>query len=693
LIIDAKAKDQNSVNSPYHGDAALERLLADQGKSARVRCARDIRALIRGVLAAPPGLDPDAWLRLITARPARKLAAQLIALKGHMTDAAARSGVSLSGVALDERLPLLRARLKAAGVDGFIVPRADVHQGEYVPACAQRLQWLTGFSGSAGLAVVLESQAALFVDGRYTLQARGEVNTKSFSIQHIARYGPGGWVAANMSRGKVLGYDPWLLTPRDVARFEAACAKAGAHLKPLTRNPVDAIWRDQPPAPIAPVRPLATAYAGETARAKRTRIAAGLAADGMDAAVLTAPDSIAWLLNIRGGDVENSPLALAFALIGRDGKVQLFTDPRKLLGETEKHLAAGVVVRPFDGLGKALDTLGGRKRVVLADPMTAPEWVFRRLRRAGAGIREGADPCQMAKACKNKVELQGIRAAHVRDGAALTRFLAWLAARAAKGGLSEMAAADVLEGMRAENNHFQGLSFPTISGAGPHGAIVHYRVTQASDRLLKPGEIYLLDSGAQYFDGTTDVTRTIFIGGGKKPTAAMKDHFTRVLKGHIALGAARFPEGTSGSQLDVLARHALWQAGLEYDHGTGHGVGHYLNVHEGPHRISQAPNAVALRPGMVVSNEPGYYKPGAYGIRIESLVAVRADGAGAGRLQMHAFETLTLAPIERALINVKLLSAEERAWLNAYHARVRKVIGPKLDAKSRRWLKNATAKI
>ncbi|MFT5540825.1 MAG: Xaa-Pro aminopeptidase [Alphaproteobacteria bacterium] len=677
------------MNSPYHGDAALERLLARQGKSARMRRAGDIRALIRGVLAAPPGLDPHAWLGLVTARPPRALREQLIALKAHIAGAAAQTGQ----LPIEDRLIRLRARLKAQGVDGFIVPRADAHQGEYVPACAQRLQWLTGFSGSAGLALVLDSQAALFVDGRYTLQARGEVDAKSFSIQHIARRGPAGWIVANMGRGRVLGYDPWLLTPRDVTRFAAACAKAGASLKPLARNPVDAIWRDRPAAPIAPVRPLATVYAGETADAKRIKIAAGLAADGIDAAVLTAPDSIAWLLNIRGGDVENSPLALAFALIGRDGKVQLFTDPRKLLGETEKHLGTGVAVHSFDGLGKALDVLGRKKRVVLADPASAPEWVFRRLRRAGAGIRDGVDPCQMAKACKNKVELKGIRAAHMRDGMALTRFLAWLAVRAAKGGLTEMAAADVLEGMRAENDRFQGLSFPTISGAGAHGAIVHYRVTQATDRQLKPGEIYLLDSGAQYLDGTTDVTRTLFIGGGKKPTAAMKDHFTRVLKGHITLGAARFPEGTSGSQLDVLARHALWQAGLEYDHGTGHGVGHYLNVHEGPHRISQMPNAVALRPGMVVSNEPGYYKPGAYGIRIESLVAVRADGTGTGGRKMHAFETLTLAPIERALIDVKLLSPAERAWLDAYHARVRKVIGPKLDAKSRAWLNKATAKI
>jgi Xaa-Pro aminopeptidase len=344
-------------------------------------------------------------------------------------------------------------------------------------------------------------------------------------------------------------------------------------------------------------------------------------------------------------------------------------------------------------LGPALDALGQRDACVLADPAGAPDWVFRRLARAGADIREGDDPCQMPKACKNRVELSGIRAAHRRDGAALTRFIAWLAAEAPKGKLTEKAAADVLEAMRAGGRFFQGLSFPTISGAGPHGAIVHYRVTAETNRKLRPGEMYLLDSGAQYLDGTTDVTRTLFIGGGKPPTAAMKDHFTRVLKGHIQLATVRFPEGTSGSQLDVLARRALWQAGLEYDHGTGHGVGHFLSVHEGPQRISQIPNSVALRPGMVVSNEPGYYKAGAYGIRIENLVAVRADGKGAGGRPMYAFETLTLAPIERRLIEPRLLTAEEKTWLDAYHRQVATVIGPQLDTKTRAWLKKATAPV
>jgi Xaa-Pro aminopeptidase len=674
--------------SAYIGDNALEKLLRAAGKGARLRRAREVRALLKGVAAAPADVVADAWMTMVADRPTPALRRALRALKARLDAAEAGAGLAVS-----ERLDGLRARLAGAGVDGFIVPRADAHQGEYVPASEQRLGWLTGFTGSAGMALVLKDGAALFVDGRYTLQARREVDPSRFSIQHITRRPPSRWLAANASRGAVIGYDPWLLTPRDVARFDAACREAGARLKPLARNPIDAAWRDRPSPPLAPVVPLALRFAGEGAPAKRARLGSALAADGVDAAVLTAPDSIAWLLNIRGGDVENSPLPLGFAVLARDGKVQLFMDGRKVTGAALAHLGGAVTLRDPKALGPALDALGKKGRLVLADPATAPEWVFRRLRQAGASIKEGADPCQMPKACKNRAELAGIRAAHLRDGAALSGFLAWLARTAPKGKLTEMAAADELESRRARGANFRGLSFPTISGAGPHGAIVHYRVTEATDRRLKRGEIYLLDSGAQYLDGTTDVTRTVFIGGGRGPTAAMKDHFTRVLKGHIALAMARFPEGTSGSQLDVLARRALWEAGLEYDHGTGHGVGHFLNVHEGPHRISQVPNTVALRPGMVVSNEPGFYKTGAYGIRIENLVAVRADGKGAGGRKMLAFETLTLAPIERALIERKLLSDEERDWLNAYHRRVAQALAPKIDPAVRAWLKKATAPV
>ncbi len=666
--------------------AALREILAGAaaGEGLRIASAAAIHDLVRGVVAAPVGTDEDAWMALVALRPSARLRRALAALRADLAASPAKD------LALSERLSALRTRLSAAGVDGFLVPRADAHQGEYVPASEQRLAWLTGFTGSAGWAVVLKDKAALFVDGRYTLQARGEVDTAKFSIQHISRLPPAKWVVANIGRGQVLGYDPWLLTPRDVARFEDACKQAGAKLKALSRNPLDAVWRARPAAPISPIFPLSLRFAGETSEHKRATIAAKLAADGADAVVLTQPDSIAWLLNVRGGDVENSPLPLAFAILAKDGRVQLFTDPRKLTAAAVAHLGAAVAVRPFADFGPALAALGKRRRTVLADPAAAPAWVFQRLGRAGAVVREAADPCQMPKACKNKVELRGIRAAHARDGAAMARFLCWLDGAARSGKLTEMAAADRLESCRAEGRHFRGLSFPTISGAGPHGAIVHYRVTEATDRSLRPGEIYLLDSGAQYLDGTTDVTRTLFVAGGKAPTAAMKEHFTRVLKGNIQLTMARFPEGTSGSQLDVLARRALWQAGLEYDHGTGHGVGHFLNVHEGPHRISQVPNTVALRPGMVVSNEPGYYKTGAYGIRIENLIAVRADGKGAGGRQMLAFEALTLVPIDRRLIDPKLLDDDERAWLNAYHVRVWRVVGPQVDTATRAWLKAAT---
>lgn len=671
----------------YAGDGALERLLARSGKALRLASVHAVRDLLKGVLAAPEAVDADGWMVLVAARPSAALRAQLRALKAQMAKVSPRD---LEAAA---RLPALRARLASQGVDGVIVPRSDAHQGEYVPASDQRLAWLTGFSGSAGWAVVLADKAALFVDGRYTLQARTEVDARAFTIQHVTRLPPHRWIAANIGRGQVLGYDPWLLTPRDVARFEAACRQAGASLKALSRNPVDAIWRARPAAPISPIFPLPLAFAGESSADKRTTLAARLAADGADAVVLTQPDSIAWLLNIRGGDVETSPLPLSFALLGKDARVQLFTDPRKLAPQTAKHLGSAVAVRPFAEFAAALDALGRKGRKVLADPATAPAWVFRRLARAGATVCEGNDPCQMPKACKNRVELRGIRAAHARDGAAMARFLCWLEDEAAGGKLSEIQASDALESIRASGRHFRGLSFPTISGAGPHGAIVHYRASEATNRRLHPGEIYLLDSGAQYLDGTTDVTRTLFVGGGKAPTAVMKDHFTRVLKGNIQLSLARFPEGTSGSQLDVLARRALWQAGLEYDHGTGHGVGHFLNVHEGPHRISQVPNTVALRPGMVVSNEPGYYKTGAYGIRIENLIAVRADGKGAGGRQMYGFEILTLVPIERRLIAARLLDADERAWLNAYHARVARDVGPHVDARTRAWLKKVTRPI
>ncbi|MDE2228975.1 MAG: aminopeptidase P family protein [Alphaproteobacteria bacterium] len=587
-----------------------------------------------------------------------------------------------------EKLAQLRAELIRQGVAGFIVPRADEHQGEYVPPSAERLAWLTGFTGSAGLAVVLRDKAAVFVDGRYTLQAEAQVDGALYQRRHLVEQPAADWIAANLRSGETLGYDPWLLTPGDVERYRAACTRAGGKLAPLAANPVDAVWRDRPAPPLAPMVPHPLEFAGKSSADKRRELAQKLAADKLDAAVLTAPDSIAWLLNIRGGDVAYSPLSLSFAILHADASVDLFIDRRKRSSELARHLGNAVrCVEPAE-LGPALDALGRDKRRVLADPATCASWIVNRLAQAGAAIQRGADPCQLPKACKNKVELEGARRAHRRDGAAMTRFLAWLAREAPSGNLAEIAVSDRLEQFRARGEHFRGLSFPTISGAGANGAVVHYHASPASERRLEPGSLYLVDSGAQYLDGTTDITRTVAIG---QPSAEMRDRFTRVLKGHIALASCRFPQGTTGPQLDALARKPLWDAGLDYDHGTGHGVGSYLGVHEGPQRISKLPNLQPLLPGMIVSDEPGYYKTGAYGIRIENLVVVTpVDGAPGNGKAMLGFETLTLAPLDRALIEPKLLDAAESAWIDAYHARVRTELTPLLDKETAAWLVAAT---
>jgi len=430
-------------------------------------------------------------------------------------------------------------------------------------------------------------------------------------------------------------------------------------------------------------------FAGESAPAKRSRLGRALAEGGAAAAVLTSPESIAWLLNIRGGDVPHTPLPLSFAILRQDGSVTLFIDRRKLAPGLDRHLGNTVAIEMPERLGPALDQLAAAGAPVQVDPATAASWVFDRLEHAGAHILRAADPCLLPKACKNPVELDGTRAAHRRDGAAVTRFLAWLAAEAPKGELREIAVSDRLEAFRRGGEHFRDLSFPTISGAGSNGAIVHYRATPRSEKRLEPGTLFLLDSGAQYLDGTTDITRTVAIG---TPSAEMRDRFTRVLKGHIALATARFPKGTTGAQLDALARRALWQKGLDYDHGTGHGVGSYLSVHEGPQRISKAPNAQPLLPGMIVSNEPGYYKAGAYGIRIENLVVVQPSEEG-GERDMLCFETLTLAPLDRTLVECDLLEDDEILWFDAYQARVREVIAPLVDPDTARWLEAATAPI
>jgi Xaa-Pro aminopeptidase len=650
---------------------------------------QSVERLIEGVLAAPAEVG-TGWHVLVADPITPALAGALEALR------TAKAKMYHNGLSAEDfeilpraaRLARLREELAAQGLGGFIVPRADEHQGEYVPPRGQRLAWLTGFTGSAGVAIVLRDRAAIFVDGRYTLQAAGQVDTQLFEIHHLIDEPPARWTGTAPA-GTVLGYDPWLHTPHEVERFHAAAEKAGASLRAVSENPLDRAWSEQPAAPVAPVVPHADRFAGESARSKRVRIGRGLGEEGAVAAVLTMPESIAWLLNIRGGDVPHTPLPLSFAILRRDGSVTLFIDRRKFAPGLERHLGNGVTIMPPEGLGPALDALAAEVSRVQVDPATAASWVFDRLETAGAQIHRAADPCLLPKACKNLVELDGTRAAHRRDGAALTRFLAWLAREAPKGALREIAASDRLEAIRREGEHFRDLSFATISGAGSNGAIVHYRAMPETEKLLEPGSLYLLDSGAQYLDGTTDVTRTVAIG---EPTQEMRDRFTRVLKGHIALALARFPKGTTGTQLDAFARRALWDEGLDYDHGTGHGVGSYLGVHEGPQRISKAPNSQALLPGMIVSNEPGYYKTGAYGIRIENLVVVQ-PAEGSAEREMLGFETLTLAPIDRNLINTSLLEDDEIAWLDGYHKRVRETLTPFLDRATARWLAAATEAI
>lgn len=673
------------MSTAYRGDVTLAALLAAAGIT---RTPDDIRSLLAGVLAAPEPLDPDDWMLLVGEGLPAELAAELRALKGELAASLPErpAGDAVAHVAA------LRAVMARRGLDGFIVPRGDEHQGEYVPARAQRLAWISGFSGSAGVAAVLAERAAIFVDGRYTIQVEIETPAGLFELKHLIDDPLVDWLAGAMPQGGRVGYDPWLHTVGWVERTRAQLERAGIALIACDDNPLDSAWTDQPPPPLTPVVPQDIAFAGVASAEKRGRIAEDLRRRGLAAAVLTQPDSIAWLLNLRGADVPCTPLPLSFAILSDTGEVELFLDPRKLAPVTAAHLGNAVKVSPRETFGPALDAAGEGSRRVLADPATTSAWIFDRLHMAGARIERDGDPCALPKACKNEAELAGSRAAHLRDGAALTGFLHWLSREATKGGLTELAVAERLLAFRSAGERFRGLSFETIAGAGPNGAIVHYHASGESDRPLEPGNLLLLDSGAQYLDGTTDVTRTVAIG---TPNAEMRDRFTRVLKGHIAIATARFPRGTTGSQLDALARLPLWMVGLDYDHGTGHGVGSFLSVHEGPHRISKVGNTTALQPGMIVSNEPGYYKAGAYGIRIENLVVVRPleelgiDLPDAER-PMLGFEELTLAPIDRTLIDAALLTAEERGWLDRYHRRVRDSLTPLLDAAAADWLEAVT---
>ena len=583
-----------------------------------------------------------------------------------------------------ERVAALRTELASQGLDGFIVPRADRHQGEYVPPCDERLAWLTGFSGSAGLAVILRECAAIFVDGRYTLAVRDQVDTGVIAPVAIAETKPEAWLGTQLGAGGRLGYDPWLATPGDVARWAKATEAAGGELVALNVNPIDAIWTDRPPPPQGRVTLRAQKLAGEATAAKLARVVSALGK--ADALLVSDPHAVAWLFNIRGADVGHTPLPLGFALVPAVGHPTLFIAPEKIGDREREVLSRLATVAEPDSVETVLVALGKAGRGVMLDAATAPARLARSLEEAGGTALVGPDPIVLMKARKNAAELRGTRAAHLRDGAAVTRFLHWFAGHAKPGCLTEIDAARALEGFRHETGLLRDLSFPTISAAGPNSAIPHYRVSTRSNRTLERG-IYLIDSGAQYEDGTTDITRTLAVG---RPRAEMRDRFTRVLKGHIAIARATFPAGTTGAQIDALARRPLWEVGLDFDHGTGHGVGAYLSVHEGPQRIAKTGH-VALEPGMILSDEPGYYKAGAYGIRIENLLVVEPRTFEGGDRPMLGFETITFAPIDRVLIEPALLDAGERAWLDAYHGQVRERIGPLVPGNVRDWLDGVTA--
>ncbi len=577
-----------------------------------------------------------------------------------------------------ERLALLRAQIAKAGVDGLLIPRSDEFLGEYVPPSGDRMAWASGFTGSAGMAIVLADGAAVFTDGRYTTQLAQQTDPALWERRHITEHPPATWLREHAA-GRRIGYDPWLYAEGALARL----AEAGVTLVPLAANPVDLAWADRPAAPATAVEPHPIAQAGQDAAAKREAAAAVLRAAGQAAAVLADPHSLAWLFNIRGRDLPHTPLALGFALLRADATATLFLDPARVGPEARAHLGHAVAIAPRDTLPAALAALAGQ--AVRVDADATPAWFATTLREAGATVVPGDDPCRLPRATKNPVEQSGTRAAHRRDAAALARFLCWFEATAQAGGLTEMSAAARLLEERAKGALFVGESFPAIAGAGPNGAIVHYRVTPETNRPIAPDEPFLIDSGGQYRDGTTDVTRTLWSGPGTPP-AELRDRYTRVLRGHLALGALRFPQGVAGPHIDAIARRPLWDVALDYDHGTGHGVGSFLSVHEGPASISRAAKPVPLQAGMILSNEPGFYLPGGYGIRIENLLLVRPDEG-----RFLGFETLTLAPYDRRLIDLAQLNATERALVDAYHGRVLAEVGPLLDPAIRDWLGAACA--
>jgi Xaa-Pro aminopeptidase len=592
-----------------------------------------------------------------------------------------------------DRLAALREQLKAEKLDGFVVPLTDEHMSEYVGSYAQRLAWLTGFQGSAGSAVVLPEEAAIFVDGRYTLQVRQQVSPTEWSYQSVPETSTTQWLEEHAPEGARIGYDPWLHTRDWVKKAKEALASRGAELVPVDRNPIDEIWKDRPEASKAHLVIQPDEYAGKTAAEKRTEVGDWLQKHHADAAVLSALDSIAWAFNIRGADVTHTPVALAYALVHADGTADLFVASEKIGPDVRQHLGNGVRLHERSEFEGALSELKGK--TVVVDPERAVAAIFEALEKAGAKVLALRDPTILPKALKNPAEIAGQKAAQTRDGAAIVRFLHWIDEEAPRGEVDELIASDKLESLRRESPELRDLSFDSISGAGPNGAIVHYKSSEKTNRKLEKGQLYLIDSGGQYVDGTTDITRTVAIG---EPTAEMIDRFTRVLKGHIAIATSVFPKGTRGSQLDSFARRPLWEAGLDYAHGTGHGVGSFLAVHEGPQRISpvgssQSGGDEPLQAGMIISNEPGYYKTGEYGIRIENLVLVVPREIEGAEKEMLGFETLTFAPIDRRLIDSGMLEPEELVWLNCYHAHVLAKIGPTLSGSDLEWLRKACAPI
>lgn len=591
----------------------------------------------------------------------------------------------------EARLAALREQLRSERLDGFVVPLTDEHMSEYVGSYAQRLAWLTGFKGSAGSAVVLPEEAAIFVDGRYTLQVRDQVSGEHWSYQSVPETSVADWLQEHAPQGGRIGYDPWLHTRDWVKKARAALADKGAELVAVGRNPIDAVWSGQPDPSPAPLIVQPDELAGQSSASKRQAIADWLKGEKADAAVLSALDSIAWTFNIRGEDVSHTPVALSFALVHDDGTADLFVAPEKISDDVRQHLGNGVRLHDRAAFEASLAGLGGKSVVV--DPERAVAAIFEALDQAGARIISRRDPSVLPKAIKNEAEIAGHMAAQARDGSAMVRFLHWLSVEAPKGGVDELKASDRLLAFRKACGDLRDLSFDTISGAGPNGAIVHYKASEETNRPLEMNSLYLIDSGGQYPDGTTDITRTVAIG---TPTAEMRQRYTLVLKGHIAVSRARFPAGTRGAQLDTFARQYLWQAGLDYAHGTGHGVGSYLSVHEGPQRIAPAGSGQAggdepLRAGMILSNEPGYYKTGEYGIRIENLVLVVPVDVPGAEKDVLGFEPLTWVPMDRTLIDLALLTAEERAWVDDYHARVLEIIGPRVDGEALDWLRRACA--